>query len=176
MSNTFAPRSPLALGLTYGPVLASAAALAILVLVVGPSWGLQPRLHAPDLGLIARQTPVLQLHILAACLALLIGLVLLVGEKGSGLHRTLGWLWAVAMATVAISSIFIRDINGGVFSWIHLLTGWTLIILPMGLYAARRHRVAAHRRHMTGLFVGALVIAGMFTFLPGRLMWRVFLG
>ncbi len=29
---------------------------------------------------------------------------------------------------------------------------------------------------MTGLYFGALVIAGLLTFLPGRLMWRVFFG
>lgn len=112
----------------------------------------------------------------SATLALVIGVVLLAGVKGNGLHRTLGWTWAVAMATVAISSIFIREINHGAFSWIHLFTGWTIIILPMALYAARTHNIAAHRGRMTGLFVGALLIAGMFTFFPGRLMWRVFLG
>jgi uncharacterized membrane protein len=29
---------------------------------------------------------------------------------------------------------------------------------------------------MTGLFVGGLLIAGVFAFLPGRLMWRVVFG
>lgn len=33
-----------------------------------------------------------------------------------------------------------------------------------------------HRRMMTGLFIGGLVIAGALTFLPGRLMWQVFFG
>ena len=88
----------------------------------------------------------------------------------------LGSTWALALATVAISSIFIRNIHHGAFSWIHLFTGWTIIILPMALYAARTQNVAARRGRMTGLSVGALQIAGMFTFFPGRLMWRVFLG
>ena len=44
------------------------------------------------------------------------------------------------------------------------------------VYAARRHRVAAHRRAMTGMFVGGLIVAGAFTFLPGRLMWAIFFG
>ena len=46
----------------------------------------------------------------------------------------------------------------------------------MAVYAARRHRVASHRRTMTGLFVGGLLVAGGLTFLPGRLMWRVVFG
>lgn len=80
------------------------------------------------------------------------------------------------MATVAISSFFIRELNHGALSLVHLLSGWTVIILPMAVYAARRHEVAKHRGRMTGLFVGALVIAGLLTFFPGRLMWQVFLG
>jgi uncharacterized membrane protein len=27
---------------------------------------------------------------------------------------------------------------------------------------------------MTGMFMGGLVIAGLFSFLPGRLMWHLF--
>lgn len=158
------------------PSVIAAIAVAALLLVIGPSQGLPMRPHAPDWALIAEQAPVLQIHIAAAVLALVIGVVLLAGIKGNRLHRTLGWTWAVAMATVAVSSLFIREMNGGAFSLIHLLSGWTLIVLPMGLYAARRHEVARHRGRMTGLFVGALLIAGLFTFMPGRLMWRVFLG
>jgi len=33
-----------------------------------------------------------------------------------------------------------------------------------------------HRNSMVGLFVGALVIAGAFTFLPGRIMHAVVFG
>ncbi len=176
MAHTLPPRAALGTVLTYGPPVIAAAVLTWLLTVVGPRSGLPLRPHAPDWGLIAAQAPVLQIHIAAACVALVIGVVLLAGIKGNRLHRTLGWTWAVAMATVAISSIFIREINDGAFSYIHLLTGWTVIILPMALYAGRRHQVAAHRSRMTGLFVGALLIAGMFTLFPGRLLWRVFLG
>lgn len=169
-------QSPLRQTLTFVPPLIGAAVLAWFLFVLAPGWGMPVRLHAPDWGLLAQQAPVLQVHIAAATVALVIGVVLLAGIKGNTLHRTLGWTWAVAMATVAISSIFIRNINPGSFSWIHLFTGWTIIILPMGLYAARTHNIAAHRGRMTGLFVGALLVAGMFTFFPGRLMWQVFLG
>lgn len=161
---------------TFAPPVIGAAVLAWFLFVAAPGQGLPLRPHAPDWALLGQQAPVLQVHIAAATVALVIGMVLLVGIKGNILHRTLGWTWALAMATVAISSIFIRNINEGAFSWIHLFTGWTIIILPMALYAARTHNVAAHRGRMTGLFVGALLIAGMFTFFPGRLMWRVFLG
>jgi uncharacterized membrane protein len=42
--------------------------------------------------------------------------------------------------------------------------------------AARRHHVGNHRFAMISLFAGALVIAGAFTLLPGRIMHRVVFG
>ncbi len=132
--------------------------------------------HAPDWDLLARQPWVIQLHIAAALAALLLGTVQLVGIKGTGLHRLIGWSWVVAMFTVAVSSLFIRQINPGSFSLIHLLSGWTLIALPMALFAVRRGRIASHARGMTWTFIGGLIVAGAFTFLPGRLMWEVFFG
>lgn len=132
--------------------------------------------HAPDWRLLMAAAPVIQLHVVAAITALAIGTVLLIGVKGTRLHRTLGWAWVVAMGATAVSSLFIRTINPGGFSLIHLLSGWTIVALPMAVYAARRHRVAVHRRAMTGMFVGGLIVAGLFTFLPGRLMWAVFFG
>ena len=160
----------------FVPPVIAAGVLGWFLLVAGPQNGLAFQPHAPDWALLARQTPILQIHIAAAVVALMIGLILLAGIKGNRLHRTLGWVWVVAMATVAISSFFVRELNGGALSLVHLLSGWTVIILPMAVYAARRHEVVKHRGRMTGLFVGALVIAGLLTLFPGRLMWRVFLG
>lgn len=176
MTHILPPTRPLQTLVTFGPALVGAGLLAWFLFVVAPGQGLPLRPHAPDWALLAAQAPVLQVHIAAATVAVVIGVLLLAGVKGNALHRALGWTWAAAMATVAISSIFILNINDGAFSWIHLFTGWTIIILPMALYAARRHEIANHRSRMTGLYVGALLIAGMFTFFPGRLMWRVFLG
>jgi uncharacterized membrane protein len=152
-------------------LLAAVAGGVALALVVASTVA-----HAPDWGLLARQPWVIQLHIAAALLALLLGTVQLVGIKGTGVHRLVGWSWVVAMVTVAISSLFIRQINPGSFSLIHLLSGWTLIALPMALFAIRRGRVASHARGMTWTFIGGLIVAGAFTFLPGRLMWEVFFG
>jgi uncharacterized membrane protein len=152
-------------------VLAAVAAGAALALAIASTVA-----HAPDWALLARQPWVIQLHIAAALTALLLGTVQLVGIKGTGLHRLIGWSWVVAMATVAISSLFIRQINPGSFSWIHLLSGWTLIALPMALFAVRRGRIGSHASGMTWTFVGGLIIAGAFTLMPGRLMWKVFFG
>jgi len=163
-------------------VVGAALALAI---VVAASFGrfdayldalsrLDVRPHAPDFALVAAATPAIRLHLAAALIALAIGTVLLLGVKGNLLHRALGWTWVVAMAVTAVSSLFIRELNHGAFSFIHFLSGWTLVGLPMAVYAARRHRVAAHRRAMTGMFVGGLILAGLLAFLPGRLLWGMF--
>ncbi|MFN3878570.1 MAG: DUF2306 domain-containing protein [Brevundimonas sp.] len=135
--------------------------------------------HVPDWRLLLASPPAIQIHVAAALTALAIGIVLLIGVKGNRLHRTLGWTWVLAMATTAISSFFIHRLNPGGpggFSLIHLLSGWTVVALPMAVHAARRHRIADHRRAMMGMFVGGLIVAGAFTFLPGRLMWAIFFG
>jgi len=49
-------------------------------------------------------------------------------------------------------------------------------MLPLAVLAAHRHDVARHRRAMIMIFAGALVVAGAFTLLPGRIMHAVAFG
>jgi uncharacterized membrane protein len=160
-----------------------------LTLAVGASRGRGPaevlggflhlkfgRLHAPHFGLLAAAPIQIQLHVAAVSIALLVGVTLMLGVKGTTVHRVLGWAWVIAMATAAISSLFIHRSNPNGFSFLHLFAGWTLIALPMGVFAARKHNIRMHGRTMTGLFVGGLLIAGAFAFLPGRLMWQIVFG
>jgi uncharacterized membrane protein len=92
-------------------------------------------------------------------------------------HRTLGWIWAGLMAFVAVSSFWDpRDPAVGPWSPIHLLSILTPIMLVVAVVAARRHRARAHRTTMMSIFAGALVIAGLFTLVPGRLMHPVLFG
>jgi uncharacterized membrane protein len=134
------------------------------------------RLHTPNLSLLAAAPIQIRIHVAAVSVALAVGIALMLGLKGNTVHRTLGWVWVVAMATAAISSLFIHRANAGGFSFLHLFAGWTLIALPMGVFAARKHNVRLHGRTMTGMFVGGLLIAGVFAFMPGRLMWQVMFG
>jgi uncharacterized membrane protein len=46
----------------------------------------------------------------------------------------------------------------------------------LGVWRAHRHRLADHRRIMISIFSGALVIAGLFTLLPGGNMHTVVFG
>jgi uncharacterized membrane protein len=121
--------------------------------------------------------PEIQLHAFAAMAAFGLGAVQLAAPKGTLPHRTVGWIWVGLMATVAASSFWIHEIRLlGPWSPIHLLSIFTLIMLPIAVWRARQHRVADHRRIMTMTFVGALVIAGLFTLLPGRIMHAVVFG
>jgi len=132
--------------------------------------------HGPDWALWRELPWVVQLHIFAALTALAIGTAILFRPKGTGFHKTLGWSWVTAMGTTAISSLFITGLNGNYWSIIHLLSGWTLIALPMAIYAIRNRKVQTHKRAMTGMFVGGLLVAGGLTFIPGRFMFEFFFG
>jgi uncharacterized membrane protein len=52
----------------------------------------------------------------------------------------------------------------------------TLVTLPLGVWMAHHHRVADHRRIMISIFSGPLVVAGLFTLVPGRIMHAVVFG
>jgi uncharacterized membrane protein len=119
-------------------------------------------------------SPVIQLHAFAATAAFALGIVQLARPKGTLPHRTIGWIWVVLMLVVSATAFFIHEIRlWGPWSPIHLLAVFTLIMLPLAVARARRHEVARHRRTMIALFFGALVVAGAFTFLPGRIMHDV---
>lgn len=161
--------------------LIAAGVASVIVAMISPKVSgyaglLQFRPHAPDFSKIADASPIIQVHLTAALTALAIGAALMMRVKGTTLHKILGWTWVIAMGTTAVSSLFVRVINPGHFSFIHLLSGWTIVGLPGAVYAIKRGKVATHRRAMTGMFVGGLLVAGLFTFIPGRLMWSVFFG
>ena len=120
---------------------------------------------------------VIQIHAFAALSAFALGAVHLAAPKGTIPHRAVGWLWAGLMLVLVLSSFFIHTIRlWGPFSPIHLLSIFTLAMLPLAVWRARQHDVRKHRRAMVSLFLGALVIAGVFTFLPGRIMHAVVFG
>ena len=118
-------------------------------------------------------TPVIAAHAALAGAALVVGGTVLARRKGTASHRVLGWTWVVLMASVASISFAIR-FNG--FSWIHGLSVYTLLSLVFGVAHARRRNIRAHRSTMISMFVGALVITGLFTLLPQRLIGQAVWG
>jgi uncharacterized membrane protein len=119
----------------------------------------------------------IQIHAFAALAAFALGAVQLAAPKGTIPHRLFGWTWVVLMLVIAISSFFIHELRvWGRWSPIHLLSLLSLAALPVAVVAARRGNVTWHRWTMLGLFGGALLIAGVFTLLPGRIMHAVVFG
>ncbi len=129
---------------------------------------LAPLLHA---------SPAIQIHAFAAMAAFVLGAIQLAAPKGTLPHRMIGFVWVALMAAVAVSTAWVHEIRlWGPWSPIHLLSILTLVLLPIAVWRAHVHDVSHHRRAMLGLFLGALVVAGLFTFLPGRIMHAVAFG
>jgi len=121
--------------------------------------------------------PAIPVHAFAAMTAFMLGIVQLAAPKGTLPHRTLGWIWVCLMLAVPISAFWIHEIRlVGPWSPIHLLSIFVLITVPLAVWKAHRHQVADHRRIMISIFSGALVIVGLFTLLPGRIMHAVVFG
>ncbi len=98
-------------------------------------------------------------------------------RAGARSHRGLGYAWVGLMLIVTLSSFFISaNPVIGRFSWIHGLSAFTTIMLIAGVSAAWRGKRKAHRAIMINVFWFALVVTGIFTLLPGRVMHHVVFG
>jgi uncharacterized membrane protein len=119
-------------------------------------------------------------HLLTVVPCVFIGGYLLAVRKGTPIHRALGKIYMVLMMITAIITIFMPAYVGpqlfNHFGWIHLFTLLTLWTVPTAYLAVRKGNIKAHKRKMVLLYVGALVIAGGFTFVPGRYMHELFYG
>jgi uncharacterized membrane protein len=135
-----------------------------------------------SLAPLLQASPAIQIHAFAAMTAFVLGAVQLAASKGTLPHRTIGWIWVVLMLTISVSAFFIHTIRlwgpllGVFWSPIHLLAIFTLATLPIAVWRAHRHDASGHRNAMISLYCGALVIAGLFTFWPGRIMHAVLFG
>lgn len=155
-------------------LLAALAGYATLSWMILQSAGNPPVRFRIDISNLVDASLMVKLHLAGALTAFVIGAVLLRGVKGTGLHRKLGYTWVAAMTLAAITSFFLVGLNGNHYSLIHGLSAWTVVILPMAVFAARRKNIRRHAKGMTNLFLGGLVVAGLFSFLPGRMLWSIF--
>lgn len=137
------------------------------------SW--QPLLEAPF---------VIQIHAFSAMAAFALGVVQFAAPKGTLPHKSIGVVWVLLMAAITVSSIFIRPaFYPGLpfiqwFSWIHIFTVITAIgiVQGLGLLIGGGPKLKKHSGPFLGIFIGGLVIAGGFAFLPGRIMHQVVFG
>ncbi|MET3927175.1 DUF2306 domain-containing protein [Devosia sp. 2618] len=120
----------------------------------------------------------IQLHAFSAIAAFFLGGFVLWRKKGTALHKALGRIWVGLMLVVATSALFIHEIRLiGPFSPIHIFVVITYVGIGNGLWAIIvKHDVATHRACMQAVYLGAVLLAGAFTFLPGRRMSAVLFG
>ena len=115
-------------------------------------------------------------HAIAAILAITIGGWQLFSKKGNRVHRYVGYLWVSLMLYVSISSFWIHSLQVlGIFSPIHLLSIFTIWALFESIRAARSNNLVRHKRMMKLLYILGLIITGLFTLLPNRIMFQVLL-
>lgn len=113
---------------------------------------------------------IIWVHVALILVALVLTPVMLLRRRGDRWHRRLGWVWCIALMGTALASFFVRVISPGHLGPIHILSAWTLIQVPLIVRNARRHDVARHRRAVRLMVLGALILAGMFTLLPKRML------
>ena len=109
------------------------------------------------------------IHVATVVPAVPLGAYLLLTRKGTKRHKQLGKVWVGLMVATATSAIFIK--SGGSFSFIHICVPMTLISSYKIVATARRGDMQGHRYEVVTLYLGALMIPGIFSMaLPGRLL------
>lgn len=151
-------------------LLAAASLLLALAAIVAVMRG-QP--HWGDVR------PLVWVHMGAILFATLLTPVMLLRAKGSRSHRQIGYVWFTAMLLAATSSLLFNVRSDGATNWgvftgdfspIHILSFWVLFQAPLIVLRARAHDRAGHEQAVRGMVIGALLIAGFFTFPFGRML------
>jgi len=118
-------------------------------------------------------SPVLHLHLWAALCAVALGPAALYRRRRDRWHKGAGYAWITAMALLAGGSFWIEaQVLPLAFGLgpIHGLSAYVLVSLWRGVAAARAGQVARHSAQMRALYWQALLVAGLFTLVPGRMM------
>lgn len=150
-------------------LLAGVSALVLLLVVA-----LARRLTSGMIVLPREHSVWLAVHLAAVIPALPLGGYILWRRKGDRLHKMLGRTWAALMLLTALSSFGLHGLTGRL-SWIHILSVVVLVSVPRGVILAMRGNIPAHKNAILRVYAG-LVIAGFFTFLPGRLLGQWLFG
>jgi uncharacterized membrane protein len=122
-----------------------------------------------------------QLHVFTVVPAFFLGTWLIFfSRKGARRHRAVGYVYLTLMTITAITALFVHqipaiDIVYG-FGPIHIFSIVTLSGVVGALRGAWTHNIKMHRSSMLGVYIGGLLIAGTFAFLPGRIMHALVFG
>lgn len=113
-------------------------------------------------------------HLATILPAFAVGTYLMLSRKGTPLHRSLGRFYMVSMLLTAIITLMMPAQVGPTlfnhFGLIHLFSLLAIESVFEAWFAIRRGDVKRHAKSMIGLYIGGLIIAGGFTFMPGRML------
>ena len=122
-------------------------------------------------------------HVALALLAIPLGLYIFVNKKGTKNHRILERIWVTVLIIVSLTAVFIQTITPGQYSLIHLLIPYTIGSLIYSIWNIRKFKKTKiesykikHMHSMIGVYIGALLIAGAFTLMPGRFFHEIIFG
>jgi uncharacterized membrane protein len=128
-------------------------------------------------------TPTIAVHLSAVLGAVATGPVALWARQGRiqrpRLHRAAGYAWVTLMLVAATAAIFIRDFrlpNIRGVTPIHILIPVVYGMLALAFWFLARGNITAHRKTMQRLYLGACLVAGAFTLLPGRYLGNLVFG
>lgn len=117
---------------------------------------------------------IVYLHLATVLPAFALGTLLLLSKKGTRLHKAMGRTYLVLMlATAGIALSLPAQLGPTLlehFGPIHALCFVVGFSVPRGWLAARRGDIKTHRMVMTQLYFLGLVLSGLFTLTPGRLI------
>ena len=120
------------------------------------------------------------IHLFTVVPCFVIGTVLLLIKKGTKIHVFWGRIYMILMFFTALVTLFMKADLGpkflNHFGYIHLFSFLTLYTVPTAYIAIKKGHVKKHKRKMILLYFGALIIAGGFTFFPGRYLYQLFFG
>jgi uncharacterized membrane protein len=118
-----------------------------------------------------------QAHIVAALLALILGPFALYRQRRDRTHKVIGYVWVTAMSVLAVGSFLIPShftpVGIGPLHGFAVLTLWSLWA---GVRAAIARDINRHQAILRSLYSNGLILAGAFTFLPGRTLNRMLFG
>lgn len=121
----------------------------------------------------------IHLYSIIPCVPL--GLHLIVfSKKGGLLHKKLGAIYMILIMFSALTSLMLKAHVGptlvGHFGWIHLLSFLTIWTIPSSLIAIKKGNINRHKRGMKLLYWMGLILAGLFTLMPGRYLHQILFG
>lgn len=132
------------------------------------------------IGLLAGAPWLVLLHLATVLPAAVLGAYLLANAKGGARHRALGKVYLALMCATAVATIWLPAQVGPALRIAGLRLGLLHLFVPLTLHgvwqafrSVRRGDIKAHKRAMIGMYSGALVVAGLLSFAPGRLLHRL---